>query len=81
MQRSYGVISAVRVVKEAWAHLSQDAIEALNTLQSNFSVVEAIRKSRRAMNERAIPETRDWCRKIGYEVGSSSMAHSSTSFG
>lgn len=47
----------------------QDAIAALNSLQSNFAVVDAIRKSGRAMNQQAIPEMIEWCRKIGYEVG------------
>lgn len=46
----------------------QDAIAALNTLQSNSSVIDAIRKSRKGMNKDAIPEMIDWCRKIGYEV-------------
>ena len=45
-----------------------DAVAALNTLQSNFAVVNAIRKSGRGMNQQAIPEMIDWCRKIGYEV-------------
>lgn len=46
----------------------QDAIAALNTLQSNFAVVDAIRKSRHASIKASIPEMVDWCRKIGYEV-------------
>lgn len=45
-----------------------DAVAALNTLQSNFSIVDAIRKSGRGMNIQAIPEVIEWCRKIGYEV-------------
>ncbi|KAF2264392.1 FolC bifunctional protein [Lojkania enalia] len=43
------------------------AIAALNTLQSNFSVVDAIRKSGNGMNKQAIPEMLEWCRKVGYE--------------
>ncbi|KAL5436603.1 hypothetical protein PMIN06_010802 [Paraphaeosphaeria minitans] len=43
------------------------AVGALNTLQSNFSIVEAIRKSGKGMNKQAIPEMLEWCRKIGYE--------------
>lgn len=39
----------------------------LNTLQSNFAIVDAIRKSGRKLNEQAIPEMVEWCRKIGYE--------------
>lgn len=49
----------------------QAAVAALNTLQSNFSIVDAIRKSGRGMNKQAIPEMIEWCRKIGYEVGGS----------
>jgi len=45
-----------------------DAVAALNTLQSNFAVIDAIRKSGRGMNQQAIPEMIEWCRKIGYEV-------------
>ncbi|KNG46264.1 FolC bifunctional protein [Stemphylium lycopersici] len=43
------------------------AVAALNTLQSNFSIVDAIRKSGRGMNKQAIPEMVEWCRKVGYE--------------
>ncbi|KIX00479.1 uncharacterized protein Z518_10619 [Rhinocladiella mackenziei CBS 650.93] len=45
----------------------EDAIASLNTLQSNFAIVDAIRKSGRKMNDQAIPEMIGWCRKIGYE--------------
>ncbi|KKA22609.1 Tetrahydrofolate synthase [Rasamsonia emersonii CBS 393.64] len=45
----------------------QDAIKALNSLQSNFAIVDAIRKSGRGMNQQAIPEMIEWCRRIGYE--------------
>ncbi|MCJ1481353.1 Folylpolyglutamate synthetase [Schaereria dolodes] len=44
-----------------------DALTALNTLQSNFSIINAIRQSGRGMNKQAIPEMIEWCRKIGYE--------------
>ncbi|GAB7355800.1 hypothetical protein MBLNU459_g6477t1 [Dothideomycetes sp. NU459] len=43
------------------------AVAALNTLQSNFSVVDAIRKSGRGMNKNAIPEMIEWVRRLGYE--------------
>ncbi|KAJ4357304.1 uncharacterized protein N0V89_001879 [Didymosphaeria variabile] len=43
------------------------AVGALNTLQSNFSIVDAIRKSGKGMNKQAIPEMIEWCRKVGYE--------------
>jgi len=47
---------------------SQAAVAALNTLQSNFSIVDAIRKSGRGMNKNAIPEMIEWVNKLGYEV-------------
>ncbi|CAO2657210.1 Nn.00g033360.m01.CDS01 [Neocucurbitaria sp. VM-36] len=43
------------------------AVAALNTLQSNFSIVDAIRKSGRGMNKLAIAEMLEWCHKTGYE--------------
>ncbi|EXJ81433.1 folylpolyglutamate synthase [Capronia epimyces CBS 606.96] len=44
-----------------------EAVASLNTLQTNFAIVDAIRKSGGKLNERAIPEMREWCRKIGYQ--------------
>lgn len=44
------------------------AVAALNTLQSNFSAVEAIRKAGPGWNKRAIPEMIEWVHRIGYEV-------------
>lgn len=44
-----------------------DAVTALNTLQSNFAVRDAIRKAGRSLNELAIPEMIEWTRKIGYQ--------------
>lgn len=46
----------------------QAAVAALNTLQSNFAIVDVIRKSGRGMNKAAIPEMLEWCDKIGYKV-------------
>ncbi|KAI4727160.1 FolC bifunctional protein [Aureobasidium sp. EXF-10728] len=43
------------------------AVAALNTLQSNFSIVDAIRKSGKGMNKNAIPEMIEWVKKLGYE--------------
>ncbi|KAI9879725.1 MAG: hypothetical protein M1830_007510 [Pleopsidium flavum] len=48
-------------------HERGDAVAALNTLQSNFSIVDAIRKSGRGMNQQAIAEMNAWCRRLGYE--------------
>jgi len=52
----------------ASSDIYQAAVAALNTLQSNFTIVDAIRKSGRGMNKNAIPEMIEWCRRIGYEV-------------
>ena len=60
--------------------LWQDAVASLNTLQSNFAVVDAIRKTGRGMNKHAIPEMVDWCRKIGYKVCASPSDNHSTTF-
>ncbi|KAI9783590.1 MAG: Folylpolyglutamate synthetase [Peltula sp. TS41687] len=43
----------------------QDAIAALNTLQSNYATVKAVRTS--GQNKEAIPEMVEWCRRAGYE--------------
>jgi folylpolyglutamate synthase len=48
--------------------LLKDAIVALNSLQSNFAIVDAIKKSGGAKNQQAIPEMIEWCQKLGYEV-------------
>lgn len=44
------------------------AVAALNGLQSNFSVVEAIRKLGPGANKRSLPDMVNWVRRIGYEV-------------
>ncbi|OAL21854.1 hypothetical protein AYO22_07796 [Fonsecaea multimorphosa] len=44
-----------------------DAVTSLNTLQSNFAIVDAVRKSGGRLNELSIPEMVEWCRKIGYQ--------------
>ncbi|MCJ1312747.1 Folylpolyglutamate synthetase [Agyrium rufum] len=45
----------------------KSAVGALNTLQSNHAVIKAIKKSGRRMNDRAIPEMLEWCRRAGHE--------------
>ncbi|CEH12036.1 bifunctional protein [Ceraceosorus bombacis] len=44
------------------------SIRALNTLQSNAAVIEAIRKSGGKMNELAIPEMQEYWKRLGYEL-------------
>ncbi|KAJ5579915.1 Folylpolyglutamate synthase [Penicillium hispanicum] len=45
------------------------AIAALNSLQTNYAIVEELRKStsRKELNERSIPETVEWLQRIGYK--------------
>lgn len=42
------------------------AVQALNSLQSNFATVDAIRKSGKVLNENSIPEMIEFCRRVGY---------------
>ncbi|OQU95689.1 hypothetical protein CLAIMM_01868 [Cladophialophora immunda] len=51
----------------AMARTYADAVTSLNTLQSNFAIVDAVRKSGGRLNELSIPEMIEWCRKIGYK--------------
>lgn len=44
------------------------AVTALNGLQSNFSIVEAIRKMGPGSNKLALPEMINYVRRIGFEV-------------
>ncbi|EME48688.1 hypothetical protein DOTSEDRAFT_49112 [Dothistroma septosporum NZE10] len=44
-----------------------DAVAALNTLQSNHSIVEAIRNAGPGVNSQSIPDMINWVRRIGYE--------------
>ncbi|KAL8964914.1 MAG: hypothetical protein Q9197_006751, partial [Variospora fuerteventurae] len=44
-----------------------DAVAALNTLQSNSTTIDNIRKAGKNLNLQAIPEMIDWCHRTGYE--------------
>jgi folylpolyglutamate synthase len=44
------------------------AVQALNGLQSNYAIVEAIRKTGPESNKLAIPEMIAYIRRVGYEV-------------
>lgn len=45
-----------------------EAINALNTLQSNAAVIEAIRRSGGKLNDFAIPEMVEYLERIGWKV-------------
>lgn len=66
MARNYGVWQFQE--GEDPANSLKEAVVALNTLQTNFTIINAIRKSGKPMNNQAIPEMIEWCRKAGYEV-------------
>ena len=80
MARSYGVCVAPPSVYHQ-SDGAQEAVAALNTLQSNFSIVDAIRKSGRSLNKQAIPDMIDWCQRTGYEVGHSTTVHPALQLG
>lgn len=46
----------------------RDAIEHLNSLQSNAATIEASRASGGRLAQFAIPETKEYLQRIGYEV-------------
>jgi folylpolyglutamate synthase len=46
----------------------RDAIDALNSLQSNAATLEAVRASGGKSSDLAIPEMIEYLRRIGYEV-------------
>lgn len=46
----------------------KDAVEHLNTLQSNAAVLEAVRASGGRSSEFAIPEMLEYLGRIGYSV-------------
>ncbi|KAK9448891.1 Mur ligase [Limtongia smithiae] len=43
-----------------------DAIDALNSLQTNYATLEALRKEPRKTQSTALPEMIEWFRRIGY---------------
>lgn len=46
----------------------QDAVDKLNGLQTNFAVLEAVRKTGGSANKDAIPEMLEFVRRSGYKV-------------
>ncbi|KAL8948619.1 MAG: hypothetical protein Q9222_005214, partial [Ikaeria aurantiellina] len=44
-----------------------DAVTALNTLQTNAAAIAAVRKAGQSLNVQSIPEMNEWTRRIGYE--------------
>ncbi|CEP11744.1 hypothetical protein [Parasitella parasitica] len=45
----------------------KDAVDKLNSLQSNAALLEKLRKAGPRMNEKSLPEMRDYFRRIGYQ--------------
>lgn len=51
-------------------HSYDDAIAKLNSLQSNASIIDQLRKSRGSLNHRSLPEMRVFLARLGYSVRS-----------
>ncbi|KAG2235237.1 hypothetical protein INT48_004704 [Thamnidium elegans] len=45
----------------------KEAVDKLNSLQSNAALLEQLRKAGPRMNEKSLPEMRDYFKRIGYE--------------
>ncbi|KAI7896502.1 Mur ligase [Mucor mucedo] len=45
----------------------KEAVEKLNSLQSNAALLEKLRQAGPRMNEKSLPEMRDYFKRIGYE--------------
>ncbi|CCE63998.1 hypothetical protein TPHA_0G01620 [Tetrapisispora phaffii CBS 4417] len=46
----------------------QDAVKKLNSLQSNYATIMAIRQSGNSKNKMAILEMQEWTKRIGYSI-------------
>jgi len=55
------------------ARTYQDAVEHLNSLQSNAATLEAVRTSGGRLSEFAIPEMIEYLERIGYTVKNSEL--------
>jgi len=54
--------------RSSWKMLYQDAINSLNTLQSNAASLAAVKATRVLLNENAISEMNGFVRRIGLTV-------------
>jgi hypothetical protein len=48
--------------------LNKDAVKCLNSLQTNADILKAIRASGGRLNEKSLPEFKEFCKIIGYDV-------------
>ena len=66
MERTYSVSTSTST---NFARLTaQDALDCLNSLQSNYQTIQAFMKSGGNKSDRAIPEMLDYTSRIGYQV-------------
>ncbi|TPX45785.1 tetrahydrofolate synthase [Synchytrium endobioticum] len=49
-------------------HAYESAVELLNSTQSNASILQAVRASGGKLNEKSIPEMRDYMMRLGYSL-------------
>ncbi|KAI9487178.1 MAG: Mur ligase [Benjaminiella poitrasii] len=59
-KRNFSVISKM-------SFTYKEAVEKLNSLQSNAALLEKLRKAGPRMNEKSLPEMREYFKRIGYE--------------
>lgn len=58
-------------------HITRDykgAVQALNTLQSNYVAIQALAKEEPGWHKYGVPKMIQWARRIGYEVCRNSKA-------
>lgn len=54
----------------------RDAVDCLNSLQSNAATLEAVRASGGRLSQFAIPEMLEYLQRIGYQVNAWGILHS-----
>ncbi|KAK9702669.1 Folylpolyglutamate synthetase, variant 2 [Basidiobolus ranarum] len=64
----YARFSSVVELKLPKLKTYENAVEDLNSLQSNLTTLENIWKTRGRLNQRSIPEMRNLCERIGYKI-------------
>ncbi|RUP45556.1 Mur ligase [Jimgerdemannia flammicorona] len=69
-----------RLFSTAMARNYADAIDKINGLQTNASILEALRKAGPRMNSQSLPEMCEYVRRIGYEVRTNLFSHLPSAF-
>lgn len=71
MKKSFFLFTTITARRFSTTNMAQftykEAIDKLNSLQSNASLLEKLRKAGPRMNERSLPEMREYLKRIGYQ--------------